>query len=108
MSGAFERLSRSVLLHLGQDAFLVQGTTSTATRVNVERGVELTGEYGDAVVVRDVATIDAKLNPKVGDVIQHPMGNYVLDGVMRNSGYTIRFTVIAQAPAPAPAPAPGP
>jgi hypothetical protein len=107
MSGAFERLSRSVLLRLGQDAFLVQGTTSTATRVNVERGVELTGEYGDAVVTRDVATIDAKLNPRVGDTIQHPMGNYVLDGLLRNTGFTMRFTLIPAA-APAPTPAPGP
>ena len=105
MSGAFERLSRSVLLHLGQDAFLVQGITSTATRVNVERGVELTGEFGDAVVLRDVATIDARLNPRVGDTLQHPMGNYVLDGLLRNNGYTLRFTLM---PAAAPAPAPGP
>jgi hypothetical protein len=105
MSGAFERLARSVLRHLGQDAFLVQGTNPpVATKVNIERGVELTGEYGDAVVTRDVATVDASVNPRVGDELQHPMGIYILDGVIRNSGFTVRFTIIPKQTQPTPGP----
>ena len=93
MGGAFERLGKSVLRHLGQDAFLLQGATSIPTRVNVERGVELMGQYNDAVMLRDVASIGAALQTKVGDRLQHPMGNYVLDGLLLNNGQIMRFTL---------------
>lgn len=117
MIGAQERLARSVLRHLGQDAFLVQGTTRTPTRINVQRGVEIMGQFSDAVMLRDIALIDARLKPKVGDLIEHPRaGVYVLDGVIENNGFTMRFTlqpttlpVVAPPPAPAdPDPEPAP
>lgn len=93
MSGAFERLARSVLRHLGQDAFLLRGMTSTPCKANVERGVQVMGQFDDAVFSRDVATLDASLGAKVGDELQHPMGNFVLDGLLQDNGYTMRFTL---------------
>ena len=58
MSGAFERLAKSVLNRLGQDAFLVSGASTTPCRANVEHGVQVAGAYDDAVFNRDVATLD--------------------------------------------------
>ena len=49
MRGAFERLAKSVLNRLGQDAFLVSGASTTPCRANVEHGVQVAGAYDDAV-----------------------------------------------------------
>jgi hypothetical protein len=105
MSGAFERLARSVLRHLGQDAFLLRGAVSTPCRVNVERGVQVSGQYDDAVFTRDVATIDKKVGAKVGDILNHPLGVFLLDGLVLDNGYTARFSL---QPTVLPAPEPGP
>lgn len=93
MSGAFERLAKSVLNRLGQDAFLVSGASTTPCRANVEHGVQVAGAYDDAVFNRDVATLDRALGAKVGDTLQHPSGNYKLDGVLADNGFTVRFTL---------------
>ena len=93
MSGAFERLAKSVLNRLGQDAFLVSGAATTQCRANVEHGVQVAGAYDDAVFNRDVATLDRALGAKVGDTLQHPSGNYKLDGMLADNGFTVRFTL---------------
>ena len=93
MSGAFERLAKSVLNRLGQDAFLVSGASTTPCRANVEHGVQVAGAYDDAVFNRDVATLDRVLGAKVGDTLQHPAGNYKLDGMLADNGFTVRFTL---------------
>lgn len=93
MSGAFERLAKSVLNRLGQDAFLVSGASTTPCRANVEHGVQVAGAYDDAVFNRDVATLDRALGAKVGDTLQHPSGNYKLDGLLADNGFTVRFTL---------------
>mgnify|MGYP003398337019 FL=1 len=93
MGGAFERLAKSVLNRLGQDAFLVSGASTTPCRANVEHGVQVAGAYDDAVFNRDVATLDRALGAKVGDTLQHPSGNYKLDGVLADNGFTVRFTL---------------
>lgn len=93
MSGAFERLAKSVLNRLGQDAFLVSGATTTPCRANIEHGVQVAGAYDDAVFNRDVVTLAHDLNAKVGDTLQHPSGNYKLDGLLLDNGFTVRFTV---------------
>lgn len=93
MSGAFERLAKSVLNRLGQDAFLVSGTNTTPCKANIECGVQVAGAYSDAVFDRDVATLDRALGAKVGDALQHPMGTYKLDGLLADNGYTVRFTL---------------
>lgn len=93
MSGAFERLAKSVLNRLGQDAFLVSGASTTPCRANVEHGVQVAGAYDDAVFNRDVATLDRALGAKVGDTLQHPSGNYKIDGMLADNGFTVRFTL---------------
>lgn len=93
MSGAFERLAKSVLNRLGQDAFLVSGASTTPCRANVEHGVQVAGAYDDAVFNRDVATLDRALGAKVGDTLQHPSGKYKLDGMLADNGFTVRFTL---------------
>lgn len=93
MRGAFERLAKSVLNRLGQDAFLVSGASTTHCRANVEHGVQVAGAYDDAVFNRDVATLDRALGAKVGDTLQHPSGNYKLDGMLADNGFTVRFTL---------------
>ena len=93
MSGAFERLAKRVLNRLGQDAFLVSGASTTPCRANVEHGVQVAGAYDDAVFNRDVATLDRALGAKVGDTLQHPSGNYKLDGMLADNGFTVRFTL---------------
>lgn len=93
MSGAFERLAKSVLNHLGQDALLVSGATSKTVRVNIEFGVQVQGSYDDAVFERDIATLAVSDGARLGDTLQHPLGTYKLDGVLNNNGYVQRFTV---------------
>lgn len=93
MRGAFERLAKSVLDRLGQDAFLVSGASTTPCRANVEHGVQVAGAYDDAVFNRDVATLDRALGAKVGDTLQHPSGDYKLDGMLADNGFTVRFTL---------------
>ena len=93
-TGAFGRLAKSVLRRLGQDAFLHSGVTITPCRVNIEHGVQTTGEYSDAVFERDVATFDlAEVQPKSGDTLVHPEGAYKLDGKLQDNGYTTRYTL---------------
>lgn len=94
MAGAFERLAKSVLRRLGKDAFLHSGATITPCRVNIEHGVQTTGEYGDAVFERSVATLHlAEVSPKQGDILVHPDGTYELDGKMQANGQTVRYTL---------------
>lgn len=95
MPGAFERLAKSVLNRLGQDAFLVSGPTAVFTpcKANIEFGVQVEGPYSDGVFSRDIATLDISVGAKVGDILKHPKGDYVLDGVLTENGYTVRFTI---------------
>ena len=93
MSGAFERLAKSVLNRLGQDALLVSGGQSKTVRVNLEFGVQMHGVYDDAVFERDIATLAVADGARTGDLLQHPLGHFVLDGVLNSNGYLQRFTV---------------
>lgn len=93
MSGAFERLARSVLTRLGEDASLVSGLVTTTVRANIEHGVQVTGSYDDAVMLRDILTLEKSAGAKVGDTLIHPEGTYRIDGLLLNNGYTQRFTL---------------
>ena len=46
------------------------------------------------VVERDVATIDIEFNPKVGDTLTGPNGNFKLDALFSDNGYSRRFILI--------------
>lgn len=86
MVSAFQRMTQGVLALLGEDAFL---RTSVACKVNIEKGVQVT--IDDMVYERDVATISNDVDPKVGDRLTHPMGEFVLDRKFQNNGYSTRF-----------------
>lgn len=93
MLGAFERLGKSVLRHLGQDALLLSGGITVPCRVNIERGVQVAGPYDDATYTRDVATLLKATGAKAGDRIEHPDGTFVLDGLILDNGVSLRYTV---------------
>jgi hypothetical protein len=96
MLNLFARATKSALSLLGESA-LLRG--SEACQVNIERGVQLEGLESDtareqyAVVHRDVATIDSGYNPKVGDTLAHPDGNFVLDVLLEDRGAFRRFVL---------------
>lgn len=91
----FQRMSGTVLALLGEDSTL-RGTV--ACRVNIEHGVQVTGDDGLMVLERSVATIGAEHDPKVGDTITHPDGTYKLDVQMGNNGFNKRFILLPVAP----------
>lgn len=87
----FQRATQSALSLLGEDS-LLRGTV--ACKVNIEHGVQLTGiDSGDMVVSKDIATLSAELNPKKGDTLTHPDGNFVLDMPIEDRGVFKRFIV---------------
>ena len=52
------------------------------------------GSFDDAVFERDIATFaKSEVTPVVGDVLQHPQGNFKLDGKLQDTGYSLRFTL---------------
>lgn len=71
--------------------------------MNIERGVQLTGmdtEYEtardtrNAVLLRDVATLDADLNPKVRDTLTVGAQVYRLDVLIEDNGASRRFVLL--------------
>lgn len=92
MTGAFERLAKSVLRHLGQDALLLSGASSTPVRANVEHDVLMQGPYDDGAFVREVVTVPTGAGAKQGDRVQLGADVYQLDGAIATNGYLSRFT----------------
>lgn len=90
MLDLFKRATKSALSLLGESAFL-RGTVPC--KVNIEHGVQFAGMDDNVLVDRDVATIDSDLNPKVGDTLTHPDGNFVLDTKIEDRGAFSRFIV---------------
>lgn len=88
---AFQRMTSAVLAILGEDA-LLRGTV--ACRVNIEHGVQVTGEDGMTVLERSIATIASSSDPKVGDALMHPEGSYRLDVQTGNNGHSKRFILL--------------
>lgn len=86
----FSRATKSALALLGEGAFL---RTGEPCKVNIEHGVQLAGTDDNMVVDKDVATIDSEMNPKVGDTLSHPDGEFVLDALLEDKGSFKRFVV---------------
>ena len=66
--------------------------------MNIEHGVQFGGEgseaasfRGDVVLEKSVATIDKALEPKPGDDLSHPDGEYILDVKAGDNGYSVRY-----------------
>lgn len=87
---AFQRMTKSVLVLLGEDAFL---RTTVPCRVNIEHSVQITDDDG-MVYERSVATIGNEHDPKVGDALSHPDGNFKLDRRFAANGYSTRFILL--------------
>lgn len=87
----FQRATAGVLSILGEDSVL-RGTVPC--KVNIEHGVQLAGYDDNVVVDKDVATIDKTHNPKVGDSLTHPDGNFKLDAKIEDKGAYARFVVL--------------
>lgn len=88
MLGAFQRASASILAVLGQDAFL-RGEP-TPIKVNIEHGVDVVND-DQLLMKRDIATIPTAANPRIGDDLVHPDGNYVLDNLHQDNGANKRY-----------------
>lgn len=98
MNQAFSRLTNRVLAHLGQDSILREEIVTPSRKVHIKHGVQFTGysgdqmaSKGDLVVMKSVATVPKEYNPKVGDRLQHPDGDYDLDVLHMDNGYSIQF-----------------
>jgi hypothetical protein len=91
MLAVFTAAAKGILAVMGEDSFL---RSTVPCRVNIEYGVDEYGEYGEVTLTRTVATIDATLLPKTGDLLTHPDGTFKLDRRMRDSGVVERWVVI--------------
>lgn len=88
MLRVFERASQSILAVLGQDAFL----RGEPHRINIEHGVQVVNDE-QLIMNRDVATIPAAALPRIGDVLVHPDGTYVLDNLYQDNGVNKRYVL---------------
>jgi len=94
--GVFARASQRVLDHLGEDSFL---RGAAAGKVNLEHNVNLSpgdpGRSDDNHVARyTIATIDIAFDPRVGDDLAHPDGNYLLDRLVSDNNCNRRFIAV--------------
>jgi hypothetical protein len=95
---AFSRLANRLQAHLGLESVLRGEVVDPPRKINVKHGVQFTGYgseaatyRGDLVLEKSVATILKEYNPKVGDRLQHPDGDYDLDTLHADNGYTLQF-----------------
>lgn len=91
MLSAFKRMAEGVLAVMGEDS-LLRG--AIPCKVNIEHGVQVVEDDGISVVDKIVATVPGDLNPKVGDTLTHPDGNFKLDVIFNDPGVNPRFIVI--------------
>lgn len=98
---AFSRLANRVQIHLGLDSVLRGEVVDPPRKINVKHGVQFTGYgseaatyRGDLVLEKSVATILKQYNPKVGDLLEHPDGNYTLDTLHADNGFTLQFILL--------------
>lgn len=93
MHSAFSRMSERLLATFGQESLLREEVVTPPRRIAVKHGVQLTGYgseqamyRGDVVVEKDVAYVPKSYNPRSGDRLQHPDGDYDLDVMIKDDG----------------------
>jgi hypothetical protein len=97
MLDLFRQAAKDALAHLGESA-LLRG--NVPCRVNIESGVQLEGfdfnptQERYVTLSRDIATIEAVHNPKVGDTLKHPDGDFKLDVLLVDTGSLKRFVIV--------------
>lgn len=89
----YGRLAQGILRHLGDAAELVRGATRIPVTANIMRDVVLDGYYEDARVTRDIAALDASVDARIGDVLEHPQGRFYIDAVYDKNGYITRYVL---------------
>lgn len=102
MADPFARMHERLLAttRLGREA-LLRGTTPCS--VNVEKGIAVTGEYGEVTGHRTLLYIQSHLQPRSGDSLTLgetvngvfvPGEAFVLDSLESDDGYASRFFVV--------------
>lgn len=97
MLDLFAQAADDALDMIGEGAVL-RGQVSC--QVNIEHGVQLEGFDFDVsqeryvTLPRSIATIASRHNPRVGDTLTHPEGNFVLDVLVTDAGAIKRFVVV--------------
>lgn len=97
----FSRARDRLLASMGDDGRL---RGSIACKAAVEHGVEIQGEYGEMVLVRNVVRLSKELIPVSGDMLEvgHYDGTntfvvdvtYYLDGKIADDGYFVRYSLL--------------
>lgn len=92
MHPAFQAMTNSLLTVLGQEA-LLRG--DVPCRVSIQFGVQTVGSDDNVVAEKTVATVDSVHDPRPGDTLVHPDGNFIIDAPLRRNGYSDRWIVRA-------------
>lgn len=84
-------------LKLKGEPALLRG--APAGHVHIARDVNVFAGIGDVAddnpVVRfAIATFSSEFTPRAGDLLEHPDGDYKLDRLYANNGYTTAFIVV--------------
>jgi hypothetical protein len=93
----FKIASKDALSLLGEGS-LLRG--NVPCNVNIEHGVQVEGfdfnptQERYVTLNKDVVTIEAIHNPKVGDTLTHPEGSFKLDVMLSDDGAYKRFVVL--------------
>ena len=97
MPGIFDRMHDRLFSHLGEQAVTTLRQSEPCV-VNIEYSVTVNYEIGDDKFVQseyatvvDVANIQTKYAPKVGDRLTVGAKVYVLDAKVADNGYMSRF-----------------
>lgn len=88
MSDPFARMHSRLAARLGASS-TINGEV-TAAPVVIEKGVAVSGEYGEVVGYRDVAVISVADSPKGGDALVVDGASHTIDSIMENNGYVVR------------------
>lgn len=91
MVDPFARMAGRLLQRLGEPA-LLRGTVET--RVSLEHGVAVLGEYGQVAGMRTMATLLASDNPACGDALVAAGKTWRLDALERNDGQFARYSLL--------------
>jgi hypothetical protein len=97
MLDLFRTAAKDALSLLGEGS-LLRGTVPC--HVNIEHGVQVEGfdfnptQERYVTYNKDVVTIEAVHDPKVGDTLTHPEGSFKLDVMLTDDGGYRRFVVL--------------
>lgn len=96
----FARMTDRLLAHMGEESILRSEVVTPVRKIHIKHDVQFSGyghgtvaSNGDLVVSKSVATILNSYNPAVGNSLVHPSGEYELDVLIGNNGYSSQFVL---------------